>query len=192
MTYAIMAYSDASHHFSLMTSPLPPDPLLSRLNELANLPMGWEYGDGVPTLPYVYAIAQSLYSQLAFLRLQADAFPCTDGSLYMVFYADTKSVEIRIEVDGTLGLSLEEGQGPDFQEVLPIESASLDDVIYYVALLAQESDSWNILDSFIPNTMTARPNASVAPALGILVTEPEYHSSRLYASESVAHRYAYI
>lgn len=152
----------------------PVDPLLVQLQDLAALPVGWEYGDGVPTRPQVQGTARDIYQQFAHLELKANAFPCPDGSLYLVFYAEARCVEIRIWTDGTLGLSVGEGKGSDFQELEDIENASMDDVIHHVTLLARKVRyPWASFDSSIPDIMIRCSNASSSPALPTRATEQE-------------------
>ena len=126
-------------HALARTAPNSFDFLLKKLHELTQLPQGWDYGDGGPTLRHVYDTACRIAQNVAFLGslgLKANAFPCSDGSVYVVFYAKKQCLEIRIWADRTIDLSVEEGTGQDFQEIVEMENVSMDDIIHQTNLLA--------------------------------------------------------
>ena len=124
------------------------DPVLAKLQELAALPYGWDYGEGRPTLPHVHQTARALYQDLAPFQLKADAFPCADGSLYLVFYVGLLSVEIRIWADRTIDLSVEEDRGNNVEELVSREDISQHEARYQVILLVQELFQWESSGSF--------------------------------------------
>ena len=183
------AYGKTTIEFCLSTqmddaswSPMFPvsdfDPLLAKLQKLAHLPDGWEYGKGKPTHPHVYKVACSIYQRLASsLWLQADAFPCADGSLYLVFYSGQRCVEIRIWAHGGIDLSVEEGFGQDFQELLEKEDVSLDEIEKVVfSFLIQGSNQWHLSDSSTHSITTCDVFDSAALVLAIPAMEQEYPS----------------
>ena len=177
-----------SQSFSFI-SDLPPDPLLGKLQELADLPDGWRFGEGIPPRPTVIHTAQEIYQQLADFRLKADAFPGVDGSLSLVFYAHERCVEIYISQDGKLDLSVEEGEGFDLEEITAISDASIADVINQVTLLAQKSGIWNLSGfSIHANTINIQ-NASAVHASPTPATGREYRWLILNAFENTVRPY---
>lgn len=127
------------------------DPLLAKLHELTNLPNGWHFGEGIPPQPSAVRIARKIYKHPVSFGLQADVFPGEDGSLSLVFYAGELCVEINISPDGTLNLSVEEGEGFDFEELRSISNASFDEAIAEVGLLAN-SNIWDSSGFFTQST----------------------------------------
>ena len=89
------------------------DPLLAKLQKLANLPEGWEFGRGIPVRPEVIFTAQKIYRLAAKLPLEVDAFPWANGSLSLAFYAGDICVEVNIYGD-TYDIEVEIGKGPNF------------------------------------------------------------------------------
>ena len=166
-----------------------PDPLLTKLEELADLQDGWRFGEGIPPRPTAIHTAQEIYQRLAGFRLKADAFPGIDGSLSLVFYAAERCVEIDISQDGKLTLSVEEGEGFDFEEIKTVPNATIFDVMKQVSLLTQKSQLWNSSGSSIHANTIVRKNASAVNALPIPATGQEYHWSMWNASENTARPY---
>ena len=168
------------------------DPVLTKLQELAELPPGWDYGEGRPTLPYVYQTARAFYQALASLQLKADAFPCPDGSLYLVFYVGLRSVEIRIWADETIDLSVEEDMGKHVKELVSREDISeheaKNQVIYL--LLGQEPFQWESSGSFIPDTTISNSPGFAVHSLPTQATELASRSSIPIVSVRQAHRSA--
>ena len=170
------------------------DPLLMKLDELASLPLGWEYGKGRATLPDVSQVAREIYRRLAPLRLQVDAFPCADGALHLVFYAGLRSVELRIEADQTIDLSMEEKRGYYFEEIVTQEGVPKHEITNQVLhlLYTQELSQWESLDSFTPGiTINERVNLAVHD-LVTQATEPEYRWWKQSAFGCPTRRYANI
>ena len=153
------------------------DPVLAKIDEFVNLPDGWEYGKGMGTLPCVSQIARMIYRSLLPFRLQADAFPCADGSLHLVFYADSRSVELRIEADETIDLSMEEEKEGCFEEVMSLGDIPKHEAAYQVLSLLyhQELFQWGSSDSFIHGITTRRKASLTVHALRTQATELAYH-----------------
>ena len=169
---------------------LSPDPLLAKLQELADLPDGWRFGEGVPPRPQALDRAREIHRQAASLRLKADAFPSADGSVNLVFYAGERCVEIYVSQTGTINVSVEEGEGFDFREIKKISNASITDAVEEVNFLAQKSDIWNLLDSFIHESTISIQSASAVHVSPTPATGQEYHLLILNASESTVRPYA--
>ena len=152
-----------------------PDPVLSKLQELAALPYGWEYGEGRPTLPHIYETARTCYRALAPYQFKADAFPCADGSLYLVFYKGLLSVELCFWADGTIDLNVEKDSDDAVEELESQENISLAYAMHQVIqVLVQERSQWDSSDSFILGTMTVTEVDFAARAFRTQATEPEY------------------
>lgn len=127
----VATYSQSSP----LKADLRPDPLLAKLQELAALPNGWRFGEGVPPHPTTLDNAREIYRMVASRGLKADAFPGSDGSLILVFYANERCVEISIAQDGRMNVCVEEGEGADFQEIKEIPNALLADAVEEINLL---------------------------------------------------------
>lgn len=166
------------------SSDTPPDPLLITLQELATLPYGWRYGEGIPPQQTAIQIAKEIYLRLADFRLQADAFPSADGSLSLVFYADKKSVEINISKDGNIDLSIEEGEGFDFEEIENMPDVSTQEAIYQVTLLVRKSYTWNWSGFSIQENTINDQSVSEVPVSLIRAMEQESRWSTPDVSEN--------
>lgn len=127
----VATYSQSSP----LKADLRSDPLLAKLQELAALPNGWRFGEGIPPHPTTLDNAREIYRMVASRGLKADAFPGSDGSLILVFYANERCVEISIAQDGRMNVCVEEGEGADFQEMKEIPNAPLADAVEEINLL---------------------------------------------------------
>lgn len=185
-----MRYTEGPFRFHSVDTALPLEPLLAKLRELADLPAGWRFGEGVPPRPVALHTARHICHHLADFRLKADVFPGADGSLSLVYYAGERCVEIYISQDGGLDLSVEEGEGFDFREIASQANASIHDAIVQVTLLAQKSHRWNSSGSSIHANTIDVQNASAVHASPILVTGQAYRWLMSNAFENAPHRYA--
>ena len=157
--------AELSQFLYYCASDLSPDPLLIKLEELARLPDGWRFGEGIPPQPTVIHTAREIYQRLADFRLQADVFPGVDGSLSLVFYAEERCVEIHVSQDKGINISVEDGEGFDFREIKEISNVSITEAVEEVLLLARELEgTWNLLDSFIHENTINMQNASAVHA----------------------------
>jgi hypothetical protein len=160
------------------TSASPPDPFQTKLQELANLPDGWRFGKGIAPQPQTLRVARLIYRAAFPLPLKADAFPGADGSLTVVFYADSRCVEIVISPDETIDITVEDGYGHDVEEIREIPKASILETITEVYLLAkQASEIWYLSDYCThENTIKIQDDsgalASIIPVMGL-----EFHWS---------------
>ena len=142
---------------------------LIKLEETANLPRGWRFGEGVPPTKQAIDLARSIYQKFAFLRLKADVFPVVNGSLLLVFYAGETCVELAISHVGKIDLAVEEGKGFDFQEVEGIPNATHADITRAILFLAEKTERWHSSKSFTqknltPNSVGSAVAASITPA----------------------------
>ena len=167
-----------------------PDPLLTKLEELAALQDGWRFGEGIPPRPEAIHTVQEIYQQLANFQLQADVFPGADGSLTLVFYAEERCIEIHVSQDREINISVEEGEGFDFREIKEISNVSITEAVEEVLLLARELEgTWKSLDSSIHENTINMQNASAAHASPTPATVQEYHWLMWNASENTVRQY---
>ena len=103
------------------------DALLNKLKELASLPDGWHFGEGVPTRPEVLIATLDLYYRTARYDLKTDAFPWSNGSVSLVFYERDMCVEISIHERDTYDVVVEKGYGFEYDILLDIDNASFED-----------------------------------------------------------------
>ncbi len=164
-----------SQPFSSVSYPST-DRLLAKLQELADLPDGWRFGEGIPPRPQAIDKARAIYRRLALLWLKADVFPSADGSVCLVFYAGERCVEIQVSQTGTLDVCVEQGKGADFQEIKDIPDASMAEAVEEVMQLAQRLGIWHLSDSFIRENTTKLFNVSAVHASGIRATGQVYRS----------------
>jgi hypothetical protein len=124
------------------------DPLLVKLQELANLPAGWRFGKGAPPTAKAIAMARDIYHMTAVLRVKADVFPGSDGSLALVFYSGETCLELCISPIGQVDLGVEEGIGFNFRETKDIPDASIGEILKELVFITeQRQDKWNFSGS---------------------------------------------
>lgn len=164
------------------------DPLLAKLDDLANLPKGWEFGRGVPVRPEVIRTAQEIYGHFnAKFHLEADAFPWANGSLSLAFYAGNMCVEINIYGD-TYDVDVEKGKGPNFGEVKHIPDASMEDVNNEIIHIVLES-AWHLSESSIQDT-TINGDTDSPVAASPIPTKAEFQLSTFNVPENALGPYA--
>ena len=148
------------------------DPLIKKLEELAKLPDGWHYGEGVSPSGMAIEIAKSIYENVRVLSIQADVFPGTDGSLSIVFYEGDSCIEILISASGELDLTKEVGKGSEFEEIEDQQSITFEYAIRRVADLYVTSHPWILYDWFTQGTGIKSQAGFEARASRALVMEP--------------------
>lgn len=142
--FDIIAFSDRDQ---------PKDAVREKILAFADLPVGWEHGVGVPASEKVVHKALRVLDIGRTLGLKADAFIGADGSISVVFYRGSLSLETTVHADNSLDVSLENGIGLDFNEVGYVENASFQDVLKAILDLAGVN-TWNWRGSSIPNITT--------------------------------------
>ena len=130
--------------------------LATKLRQMAELPHGWNYGDGIPVSRVAIAVGERFLLLAARLGLKADVFPSPDGGCAVAFYSGEDRVEVSIGGDGSgLELRVERGIGNHFEDVIPpMENAQVRDVVNWVLWLAPE-DEWSLLASSAYASSTA-------------------------------------
>lgn len=127
-------------------------PILEQLRELANLPEGWDSGDGIPVKQEVIQTAKKLYERTADWVFKLKMFPCADGTLNLVFCREDVFLEIEIDEDGTFDVYKEKGKGDNCKLVKHIPNASIEDVNSELIYIILELE-WGLLESSITDTM---------------------------------------
>lgn len=127
----------------------PKDAVYEKIIGFSELPVGWEHGVGVPAYEKVVREALRILDAGQTLGLKADAFVGADGSISVVFYRGSLSLESTVHSDNSLDISLEDGIGFDFNEAAHVENASFQDVLKALLDLAGV-DTWNWRGSSIP------------------------------------------
>jgi hypothetical protein len=135
--------------------------LAKKLRQMAELPHGWNYGDGVPVSRVAIAVGERFLLLAARLGLKADVFPNPDGGCAVAFYNGADRVEVSISDDGSgLELRVERGIGNDYEDIIaPIGNAQLMDAVNWVLWLVPEGE-WSLPVSSTYSSMTGSKSAS--------------------------------
>ena len=148
------------------------DALLNKLKELATLPKGWRFGEGIPTKPEVLIATLDLYYRIARYDLKADAFPWSNGSVSLVFYERDMCVEISIHERDIYDVVVEKGYGFEYDILNEIDNASFEDV--NEAINKTMEPKWNLYESYMKGNITEQWGDSSRAALQIPAVEPEF------------------
>jgi hypothetical protein len=143
---------------------------------VANLPQGWDSGEGVPVRQDVVLTAQHLYGLLANPFCKVNIFPWADGSLTLVFCSDDRFVEINIYEGGVYDVNVERGIGSNFEKVKHIPNASIEDVGLEVFRIVMGSE-WDLSESSIQGITIKTDKGLTVPALPVRATEQEFRLS---------------
>jgi hypothetical protein len=130
-----------------------PSSTLTKINGFAKLPVGWDYGQGVPASARAVSDARSLYyelMQLGFTRI--DAFPGTDGAIQLTVYeANFRYLIVIVKPSGEISLALKNNGNRDLPNIITtdinviktrIREMSVDKFREIVA------EKWNIAGSY--------------------------------------------
>ena len=140
--------------------------VLEKLREYTNLPSGWEFGVGEPMQPQVYYTARNMYLALYPTWPKADVFPCTDGSVYLVFYCAAHSLEVCIWTDRTVDVSVEEDVAGKVRVLKSEEGIPYYEATKKVGEYLLELEQWRLSESFITDTTTKNADVFVAHVSG--------------------------
>lgn len=75
--------------------------VFSEIDRLAALPVGWEFGRGIPARPKAQSNARLIAANLLSMRVESlEIFPGTDGQILIVADRGAESIEIQCFADG--------------------------------------------------------------------------------------------
>lgn len=139
--------------------------LTTKVRKMAELPVGFSHGDGIPVTNEAINSAEDLILLASDLELDADVFPNLDGGCAVAFYKGEARVEASISADGTkLDLRAEHGIGFQFEDVIPqAENVGLVEVINQVTML-------KILDTEIWKLSASSTSGSLIDAASVSAT----------------------
>jgi hypothetical protein len=84
-----------------------PSRTLTKIDSFASLPVGWDYGDGVPASVNTVSLARGIFyelTQLGFTR--TEAFPGTDGGIQVTAYeGDSQYIIVIVKPSGKISLT---------------------------------------------------------------------------------------
>ncbi len=98
---------------------------IRKVNEFADLPEGWHFGEGVPSRETLSARARNLLIAAHSLGIdRANAFPGVGGQVQVTFYRGPRMLELTLETDGSVTIA-EDARGEQvvFKEAASIEEA---------------------------------------------------------------------
>lgn len=140
------------------------DQIEKKINQLAELEVGWHFGEGKPPSKQVIQKALELYKIGRNFMLEADIFPAIDGGIVIVFYGTKEySVEIEIDPQTKIHVSYEKGIGFNYKQLADIENSTGEEI----RRICQDLSIRNLSDSFIQDFSIKEENVSSVPALEI-------------------------
>lgn len=142
-----------------------PSPILTKIDSFASLPIGWDYGQGVPASVNTVSLARDLYyelTQLGFTR--TEAFPGTDGGIQLTAYeVDLQHIVVIIKPSGEISLT----HKINGQRIRP--SIVADRNMIKTSLRGIAREIWNISVSSTPSSLTT--SGGVTPRLPLQTME---------------------
>lgn len=156
------------------------------LSQFRDLPVGWNFGSGVPSAPTSLAQSMLVVCKAYILGLdEIEAFPGVDGEIQVNFYKDEARLEMIFEVDGTICVTFEEGE----KSIRLAESASLSRVIKFLEEFEKNKCRSSV--SLISSTTIARNfNALLASHSAQAVKSTGFRSSTKIAAKSIVTAFA--
>ncbi len=130
-----------------------PSPTLAKIESFASLPVGWDYGQGVPASVNTVSLARDLYYELTQLGFtHTEAFPGTDGGIQLTVYErDLQHIIVIVRPSGEISLTHRINglrTGPSI--VAPDRNM----VKIKTSLREIARDKWNIFVSSTPSSLT--------------------------------------
>lgn len=174
--------------FGSCASPSLRSTVIDKIMSFGLLPEGWDFGIGKAAPQNVIELATKLYEHGSRIGLMADAFPGTGGEIYVAFYKDNDTVELCVNLDLSLIITLERGVGVDFEELDYIEGVSFDGAINYLNKFSLESRC-NLSEPYIALNTTETVNDS--QVIASRTTMEVSRSSILNVLEPQVSMYAY-
>jgi hypothetical protein len=141
------------------------DNVREKIRSFGLLPNGWDFGVGRAASQKVIEIALSLREQGSAKNLKTNAFPGTGGEIYVAFYKNEDTVEIRINLDLSFNITLERGFGANFEELEYIEGVSFNEVLSYLQRFSSSERLWRSSGHYIViNMMKTEAALLVTPS----------------------------
>jgi hypothetical protein len=130
-----------------------PSPTLAKIESFASLPVGWDYGQGVPASVNTVSLARDLYYELTQLGFtHTEAFPGTDGGIQLTVYErDLQHIIVIVRPSGEISLTHRINglrTGPS------IVAADRNMVKIKTSLREIARDKWNVFVSSTPSSLT--------------------------------------
>lgn len=150
-----MTFANAFNVFVTTTTATTarPDPLVMKLRAFGQLATGWSYGRGRQISSAVIDRAERLLELGAQLHLKAEVFPGTDGDIVVAIHQDGTCVQVTVNEDLSLGLRVERGRGPEYEDVIePLPKATLSNVYTRIIALVKDDNAWKSLESLTSST----------------------------------------
>ena len=120
---------------------------IQKVNEFAELPNGWHFGEGVPPSEDAREQAIKFLKAAQWLGIKrTNAFPGIRGQVQVTFYHGERMLELTLETDNSLTIAEDEGD----TQITFKENASISDA--YAALREFGQYIWASLESFIEST----------------------------------------
>lgn len=108
------------------------DKVTSEILSFLRLPQGWDFGMGDPIDRRVVDIAVKIHEIGVIERLQTEATPEVDGGITLTFVSGENCLDVRINQGMTFDITIENGIGPDYQEILHRENVSLAEIRTFI------------------------------------------------------------
>ncbi|MFH1114472.1 MAG: hypothetical protein V1792_11170 [Pseudomonadota bacterium] len=166
-----------------LSSPAPRNRVIEKIKSFGSLPEGWDFGVGRPAPHEVIDMAVKLYGRGAVLGLRSDAFPGSEGTVYVVFYKGIEAVEFCVNADLSLIVTHERGIGVDFDELDYREGLNYEEAMDYLSRFAVENRC-NLSEPYIAINTTR--NANDLQVIASRTTKAAYRLSTPNASKRVA------
>lgn len=122
---------------------------IKKINEFADLPQGWHFGEGVSPSKETRERAKKLLHAASWHGLErSNAFPGVNGQLQVTFYNADRMLELTIENDNSATIAIDKGS----TQLAFREGASKAEA--YAALEEFSQPVWTSSESFIVNITT--------------------------------------
>ena len=158
------------------------------LESFRELPLGWNFGSGKPAATVAFERSKAALNFAYTLGLnEMEAFPGNDGEIQLNVYKDDANLELMFEVDGTIGVTFEQGE----TYICLRQDSSLNEVFNYLQELQYNKCRSSV--SLISRNTTALSMAGLkAPRSNHRAMEVAYQSLRRNVEKSIAEQYAPI
>jgi hypothetical protein len=138
------------------------------LFEFGKLPIGWDYGQGVPAAHNVILAIVNIYKLIRIRFGQTYGFssiPLIDGGIQLTLDKDDNFVDIIVNPDLSLDFKQEKGYGSNFSIITSQEKAQLSYILQILCLLSDSYTSKNIVCPKSDSTPFSGPFTVAYPSL---------------------------